>query len=405
MKYTELKQKVPEHLKVISELQTAGVKPNGKLAIGFGLAEKVGEEASKYGQGKALLITDKTIVSLGMHNIVVESLEKSGFKVDIFDEVEPEPHLESVRKAQNMVKNGKYAVVIGMGGGSSMDTAKMTAIMGTNQGDILQYMTGTPVSIEPLPIILLPTTSGTGSEVSPFMIATIDGKKMFITTTYGYASVSLVDPLLTVTMPPKVTAATGLDALTHGVEGLIAKRTPISETLTNKCVEYVFNFLDKACSNGDDLEARYYMSFASVFGMMAYVQGGGLYAHSMSYVLTLYNNLPHGLGCGIALPYTLMFNFDYIKEMLAKFAIILDHKIDKSEEDLAYSMVEKFHQLLRKVNIPVGLEGLGISYDKVPDFADELLNKYYRVKNPRSMNANEARKLLDSMWHGKLAKI
>lgn len=405
MSYEDLKKLVPENLKDIAQLQTAGSKKYGKLAIGFGLAETVGSEALKFGKGSALLITDPMIVKLGMHDVVLESLEKSGFNVDIFSDIEPEPHLEGVRKAQDVVKKGNYTVIIGMGGGSSMDTAKMSAIMGTNPGDILQYMQGTPVDIEPLPLILLPTTSGTGSEVSPFMITTIDGKKVFITTTYGYSTMSLVDPLLTATMPPKVTAATGLDALTHAVEGVITKATPLSMLLASKSVEYVFKYLERAVADGNDLEARYYMCFASVFGMMAYVQGGGLYAHSMSYILTLDINTPHGIGCGVTLPYTLMYDYDDIKDLLAELALTIDRESKGTVDEMAMSTVKKFKELLSKVKVATNLNELGVEHEKVVPYAAELINKYYRKTNPRSMNAEESLKLVESMWSGKLEKI
>jgi len=405
MEYLNWLAKIPENLKEIAEFRTSGVKPNGKLAIGFGLAKKVGEEAKKFGTGKALFVTDKTIVSLGLHKIVVDSLEESGFSVDIIDDIEPEPHYETAEGIQEYVRKTPYKVVVGMGGGSPMDMAKVAAIMATNEGEALQYMTGTPIKNEGLPCILLPTTSGTGSEVSPYVVVSKDDKKLFISTPYAYATIALVDPLLTVTMPPKVTAATGLDALTHGVEGLMGKPNPLSEMLTNKCVEYVFKYLPRACTNGEDLEARYYMSFASVFGMMAYTQGGGLYSHSMSYILTIHNNQPHGQGCGVTLPYTIMFNFDYVQEMLVKFARIVIPEVEGTGKEIALKMVEQFRSLLEKVNVPISLEGLGVAEDSIESYAEELVNKYYRVKNPRPMNLEEAKRLMKAMWQGRLERI
>ncbi|MEI7885414.1 MAG: iron-containing alcohol dehydrogenase [Clostridia bacterium] len=401
MNYFDLLKKVPEHLKEISEFRTTGVKPNGKLAIGFGLADKVGEEAAKFGVGKALLVTDKVITKLGLHKVSLDSLERAGFSVDVYDEVEAEPHVETAQRIQEFVRKSDYKVVIGLGGGSPMDMAKVAAIMATNPGDVLPYMTGTAITNEGLPCILLPTTSGTGSEVSPYVVTSKDGKKLFIATPYAYATVALIDPLLTATMPAKVTAATGLDALTHGVEGLIGKPNPFSEALTNKCVEYVFDYLVRACDDSEDLEARYYMSLASVFGMMAYTQGGGLYSHSMSYILTINNNVAHGLGCGISLPYTLMFNIESINGMLAKFSKIIDPDLKGSAKELALHFIDSVHQLLTKVGAPNSLKELGISRDAIPSMADELVNKYYRVKNPRKMDLVEANKCVESMWEGK----
>jgi alcohol dehydrogenase class IV len=405
MDYFDLLSKVPEHLKEISEFRTTGVKPNGKLSIGFGLADKVGEESLKFGVGKALLVTDKLISSMGLHKITLNSLEKAGFEVDIFDDVEAEPHVETAQAIQEYVRRENYKVVVGIGGGSPMDMAKVAAIMGTNQGDVLDYMTGTLITNEGLPCILLPTTSGTGSEVSPYVVTSKGDKKLFISTPYAYATVAFVDPLLTVTMPPRVTASTGLDALTHGIEGLIGKPNPFSEILTNKCVEHVFNYLERAYTNGEDLEARYYMSLASVLGMMSYTQGGGLYAHSMSYIMTIHHNIPHGMGCGMSLPYTLMFNIDFVKSMLAKFSNIIDPDYKEIESKLAMNTVEKIYEMLIKLGIPVSLNDINIDKTQLTNISNDLVEKYYRTKNPRSMNKEESYALVESMWEGKLKTI
>jgi len=282
MDYFDLLSKVPEHLKEISEFRTTGVKPNGKLSIGFGLADKVGEESLKFGVGKALLVTDKLISNMGLHKI------------------------------------------------------------------------------------------------------------------------SLNSP---VTMPPRVTASTGLDALTHGIEGLIGKPNPFSEILTNKCVEHVFAYLERAYINGEDLEARYYMSLASVLGMMSYTQGGGLYAHSMSYIMTIHHNIPHGMGCGMSLPYTLMFNFDFVKNLLAKFSNIIDPDYKENESKLAMNTVEKIYGMLIKLGIPVSLNDINIEKTQLASISNDLVEKYYRTKNPRSMNNEESYALVESMWEGKLKTI
>ncbi|MGI6553544.1 MAG: iron-containing alcohol dehydrogenase [Bacillota bacterium] len=405
MNYASLKESIPNGLKDVAVFQTAGTKPLGKVAIGFGLAEKIGEEAAKFGQGKVILVTDKNIVNLGLHLIVVNSLEQAGFEVTIFDEVEAEPHIETAQKIQEIVRQEKYALVVGLGGGSPMDMAKTTAIAATNPADISEYIQGAPITNDVLPCILVPTTSGTGSEVSPFVVTSKGDKKLFISSPYCYPTIALVDPLMTATMPPRVTAATGLDALSHGVEGFIGKPSPFSDAFTSKCVQYVFQYLQRACADGNDLEARYYMSFASVFGMMSYTQGGGLYAHSCSYILTIGKGLPHGIGCGVALPYTLAYNYDYIKDILLRFAPLIDPAIQGSDDQVAMKVIEKFYDLLGKVNIPNNLKDLGVEENEIPAMADDLVKKYYRVRNPRAMSEEESLKFMECMWQGKLERI
>ncbi|MGB5749326.1 MAG: iron-containing alcohol dehydrogenase, partial [Desulfobacterales bacterium] len=242
-------------------------------------------------------------------------------------------------------------------------------------------------------------------EVSPYVVMTKEDQKLFIGSPNLYPTIALVDPLLTVTMPKKVTASTGLDALSHAVEGFTARPAPFSDAMATKAVEYTFEYLEKACEDGDNLEARFYMSYASVLGMMAYIQGGGLYAHSCSYILTLYNNTPHGIGCGVALPHTLMFNLDFIRDTLAKYARTVDPDIRGTGKELSVAMVEKFFQLLDRVEAPSSLRELGVPEKMIPNFAKELMGKYYRIKNPRPMNESEALKFVKLMWEGRLERF
>lgn len=405
MTYQSLKEKIPEHLKAVTTFQTAGSKSTGKLAIGFGLAETVGQEAQKLGQGRALLVTDKVITGLGMHEVVVNSLNAAGFDTRVFDEVEAEPHIEIAQKLENIVRADPYAVIVGLGGGSPLDMAKATSLVGNNSKPIMNLMQGEPIEKEGLPLILLPTTSGTGSEVSPFVVTSTAEKKLFIMTPLVYPTMALVDPLLTASMPAKVTAGTGLDALTHGVEGLTGCSNPLTQAFAGKCVQLVFKYLPQAVIDGENLTARYHMSFASLLGMMTYTQGGGLYAHSCSYILTLDKQIPHGLGCGITLPYTLMLNLDFIGEMLNTFAPLIDPSIQGSSSEVATEVIQRYHDLVSMIGLPVALHDIGVSKADLDDYAQKLVNQYFRVKNPRKIDINDAKRLLESMWEGELRKI
>ncbi len=405
MDYESLLEQVPGQLKNPAEFRTVGVKGKGKLAVGFGLVRTLGEEASKLGSGKVLLVTDKTMVKLGIHKLAAGPLEKAGFSVQIFDDVEPEPHLETCQKVQDLTREQGFSVVVGLGGGSPMDVAKAASLAPGNPRELIDYMTGTPLEGEGLPCILVPTTSGTGSEVSPYIVTSKGDKKLFIGNPLVYGTVALVDPLLTVTMPPKVTACTGLDALSHGVEGMIGKTNPLTETFTLKCVEYVFKYLEKAVADGNDLEARYYMSFASLFGMMSYTQGGGLYAHSMSYILTIDSGTPHGLGCGMALPYTFMFNLRKIAPTLVKMAPLIGVDPSGNPEEVGKKVAVRFKELVSSVGIPSNLKELGVSEKDVDRYAGDLVAKYYRANNPRPMSPEEGLALVRSMWNGNLTEI
>lgn len=386
---SEQDKKLPE-----LSIQFPGTKPNGRIRFGLGVAAQVGGEISDMTDGRVLIITDRTIVSLGVHKNVTDSLEKYGINFDLFDGVLPEPHIETMGDLERMFKDTDYGAVIGLGGGSTLDTAKLAAVMAYGK-HTAQEIFDNPDDIDgSLPTVLMPTTSGTGSEVSPYSVMADGKRKRFISSPYLYATVALVDPLLTVTMPPRVTAATGLDALTHGVEGAIGKDSPYTRAMALQCAGMVFRYLPRAVKNGDDIEARYYMSLASVMGMLAYTQGGGLYAHSMSYVLTTRFGCPHGLGCGMALGYTLRLNQPLISDFLKDIGGVISQDVRLNSDEV----ISHFLELVRDVGMPTGLKDVGVTEDMLDDMAACLVKEYYRALNPVSLTLEDARVLVHAMY-------
>ncbi|MDW7673568.1 MAG: iron-containing alcohol dehydrogenase [Bacillota bacterium] len=393
MDYKKYLEDVPSGLRDINIFQTAGTKALGKLSIGFGLACQVGTEAIKFGKGKVLLVTDQNIMNEGLHKIILESLDNNKLEVEIFSNVEAEPKVDTAQKIQELARINNFFLVVGIGGGSVLDIAKIASIAANNPEDILEYMHGKPITNEGLPCILLPTTAGTGSEVSAFVVLSEEDRKLFISNPLIYPTIALVDPLLTMTMPPKVTAYTGLDALSHGIEGMISKPSPLVEVFSNKCVELVFKNLRRAFEKSEDFEARYNMSLAAVLGMMAYSQGGGLYAHSFSYILTEKIGLPHGLGCGITLPYTLIYNYEYIKPILNGYSNQTGFAGGKE-------IITNLIVLLQELEIPSSFKALGVTEEMLPDYARDLIDKYHRARNPRPMNLVEANDFVKRIWNG-----
>ena len=401
MEYQELVNKAPDRLKQEICIQFPGTTPNGKVLFGCGTATKTGAQATALGMTRVLLVADPVIVKLGVHEPVLQALKQAGIEVGIFDKIQPEPHIEVMEQAAQAVRSNAYNGVIGMGGGSALDTAKTASILATAKEETTMSLIQHPERItDRLPTILISTTSGTGSEVSPFVVTSTAEKKLFINSPYLYASVALVDPILTASMPSRVTAATGLDALTHGVEGVCGKTNPFTMALTRQCAALVFKSLKRAVEDGTDLEARYDMSFASVLGMLAYNQGGGLYAHSISYILTLGKGHAHGVGCGMSLPYTLQYNREFIPEVLRMLrgAIEESGEVLGSEKDVPGAFLE----LVRKVGIPANIKDAGFGEEELDQFASDLIEKYYRPLNPRKMDQEEARMLTEAMYRESL---
>lgn len=402
MTYEELLSGADEELKKKTVLRFPGAcSDNSGIMIACGLAAEAGSYAKALGATRVILVADRILEKLGMLSPITGSLEKEGIEYRVFTDIAPEPHTEDLTAAEKAACGFGADAVIGVGGGSSLDTAKVTACVLSGTDHAVEIVTGAVPTKRTVPLILLPSTSGTGSEVSPYAVASHNGKKVFISSPEVIPDLALVDPLMTATMPPSVTACTGLDALTHAVEGVCGCTNPFTSALATQAVELVFSYLPAAVKDPSDLNARTKMCFASVMGMMSYTQGGGLYAHSASYILTLAKQAPHGLGCGLTLPYTLAFNFPAIKDILESFIPAI-RKSGLASPETAADVPEAFLSLVHEVGVPTSISHFGYTEADVPAFAHSLFADYYRARNPRKTDERGLLDLVGMMLDGKI---
>ncbi len=399
-----LDYEVPAHLQRDFVFQTAGILPPNGLLFGYKTIRKVGDVAAKMGAKQALLVTDETLVQLGYAELVRQLLEKENIKAEIYGKVEPEPHLETADALYDLVKKTSFDLVVGLGGGSPMDMAKLTALAATNGQTPRQLLVDKVVNKAPLKKILIPTTSGTGSEVSMFLVASIGKDKYAIPTVYNYPEAAIIDPGLTLSMPPRVTASTGIDALSHAVDSLMHKlANPLYDSLGLVGIELVGKYLRRAVFNGQDLEARYYMSMGATLCMMSMTGTGGLYSHAISYVLAMYQPTIHGIGCGVGLPYTMAFNAPLIEDKLAAIARALGGKVESlSMRAAAKKSAELVYNLTADVKLPVSLKEMGFRHEDVYKMAELCATKYPRPNNPRDLTKEDAMALFEAMWQGNL---
>ena len=375
-KYSELFDITPESLKKDAVLRFPGAcSENNGIVISCGCAMKAGDYAKKLGATKVAIIADKIIIQLGMLAPITDSLDAQGIAHCYFCDIAPEPHTDDLLAAEKAAREFGADAVIGVGGGSSLDTAKVTACA--------------------------LSTGDNAVEVSPYAVASHNGKKVFISSPEAIPDIALVDPIMTATMPAKVTAFTGLDALTHAVEGVCGCTNPFTKALAVQAVEIVFEALPLAVKDGNDMEARTKMAYASVLGMMAYTQGGGLYAHSASYILTLAKNAPHGLGCGLTLPYTLAYNMNEIKDLLEAFIPAITRS-GIAAPKCACEVPDAFLALVKTVGAPSTIAELGYTEEDIPAFAHSLFADYYRAKNPRTADEASLAELVKMMYNGKI---
>ena len=407
MAQAKLDYEVPAHLKREFVFQTAGILPPNAIIFGFNTVKKVGEQAAKLGTKQAILVTDAIMMQLGYADLVKGSLEKEGLKVEVFGKVDPEPHMETADALYEMVRKTKFDLVVGLGGGSSMDMAKLTSIVATNPQPPLELMTKKVVNNPTLKKILIPTTSGTGSEVSMYFVASSGKDKYFMGSPYAYPEIAIIDPGLTVSMPPKVTASTGIDALSHAVDSVMNKLSnPWYDSLAFGGIELIAKYLPRATFNGQDLEARYYMSMGATTSMISMTGTGGLYSHSISYVLAMFQPTAHGIGCGVSLPYTMAYNLPVLEDKLALIARAMGERIDSlSSRKAARRAVEMVYDLTAEVKMPVSLKEMGFQHEDVYKMAEICISKYPRPNNPRPMSKEECLALFEAMWEGNPSKV
>lgn len=398
---------IPPHLQREFFFQTAGTHPPNGILFGFNTVNKVGELARKLGGKKALLVTDEGIVQMGFSDLVKEAMEKEGIKVQVFDKVEPEPHIETANVLYEAVRKESFDLVVGLGGGSSMDMAKLVSIAATNGQEPFELMEKKVVTQPPLKKILIPTTAGTGAEVSMFTVVSVGKEKYFMGSPYAYPEVAIIDPGLTISLPPKITASTGIDALSHAIDSLMNKlANPFYDSLALSGIELIGKYLRKAHSNGQDLEARYHMAMGATISMIAMSGTGALYSHSITYALAMFRPMAHGIGCGISLAYTMAFNLPVIENRLALIARAMGGRIESlTARESGQNAVDAVYNLARDVEMPVSLKEIGFKHEEVPKMAEVCITRYPRANNPRPMSKEECLNIFESMWEGKIRYI
>jgi alcohol dehydrogenase class IV len=404
MAHVELGLEIPENLNQEFVFRTVGMLPPEGIYFGFNSIKKVGGLALNLNAKRVILITGKTMVRMGYTIMVQKLLENEGVTVDIFGEVEPEPHIETVNLAYEMIRKKQYDLVIGLGGGSSMDMAKMIATLAANPQVPVDLLRKKVIKNASLKTILIPTTSGTGSEVSNMLLVKVGEEKCMIVSPYVIARMAIVDPALTISMPPKVTASSGMDALSHAVESVMNRTAnPFYDSIAYEGIRLISKYLLRATNQGNDFEARYYMSMGSMMAMVAFNGTGGLYAHSLAHVLGMYRPTPHGVGCGISLAHTMAFNKPAVEEKLALIARAMGGRTDAlSRDEAAQKGVEAVFALLKEVQLPVSMRDMGFNYADLDKMAEICINTFPRPNNPRFLTKEGARSVLEAMWEGKV---
>lgn len=373
--------------------------------IGTGTVGRVGELTKHLGGKKILIVTDSGVVQAGLLDKVKEPLEKESIEFGIFDSCEPNCPVDVVQRCAQFAKGGGYNLMIGLGGGSTLDTTKLASIAAAT-GDITlesirNYVTG-ELPAPGLPKILIPTTAGTGSEISPVaVLVDVDGVKKAVKHEYCLANIAIVDPSMTQYLPAEITAHTGIDALSHVFEAYLCT-TPniLSDTMAEMTIKLVSENLRVAYYNGS-LEARYNMAIAATYAMSTVFMSGLSLYHAMGQSLQIEAKTTHGISLYLVMPPIMEFNLMATPQRFARIAELMGEKIEGLPlRKAALKSIDAVKQLGTDIGLPQRLRDIGVKKEQIPRFVDILFTTYAeRTRtNARPLSRQDATKLYESIW-------
>jgi alcohol dehydrogenase class IV len=372
-----------------------------KIVFGVDTYKKVGFEAKILGGRRILIVSDKNLVKIGVVKKIECTLASEDLVVNIFDRVEAEPRLETAEAVSEVVREDEFDVIIGVGGGSVLDMAKVASIASTNTEPIADYIGIDLVKEEGIPKILIPTTAGTGSEVTDIAIMSLKEEEMktAIVSPFLYGNVALVDPSLTYTLPPTLSASTGLDALSHALEAIMSTGSNlITDVLGLQAVNLIF--LNIIGAYNGDIKSRYYMSLGSLIAGMAFGNAGVCIGHASAYTFAVSYGVTHGVSCALVLPYIFRHNSSAITDKIPRIA--QSFKIDPLKKDvseLTELIYESILNLMDDLKIPTKLSELGLPKENITKLAERLLqNKRLLQRNPKKISREDAINLFKEMW-------
>lgn len=365
--------------------------------MGIGAVKQLGASAKFLGGTKALLVTDKGMVSLGVADQMKQLLEESGVQTVIFGGAEPNPTDLNVREGLKAYRENKCDMLVSLGGGSSHDCAKGIGIVATNDGDIRDFA-GIDSVPKPLPpFIAINTTAGTASEMTRFAVITNSDihVKMIFATARITPTIAINDPVLMVGMPPALTAATGMDALTHAIEAYVAAlANPVTDACALAAVRLVADYLPQAVANGDNLEARDKMAYAEYLAGMAFNNAGIGIVHAMAHQPGALLNKPHGVCNAILLPHGCAFNLIACPQRYADVAIALGvNPAGLTTMEVAEKGVEAIRKLSVAVGIPPGLGDIGVKESDIKALSENAIKDICCLFNPRKIKIEDITRL------------
>lgn len=361
--------------------------------MGLNCLDDAGNDIKALGFKKALIVTDEVLNSIGLVKKLQDMLKEKGVESFIYDKTQPNPTISNVNDGLEILKSENCDFVISFGGGSPHDCAKGIALVATNGGNIKDYE-GLDVSAKPqLPLVAINTTAGTASEMTRFCIITDEVRhiKMAIVDKHVTPILSVNDPLLMINMPKSLTAATGMDALTHAIEAYVSTiATPVTDACAQKAIELISVYLKPAVENGQDENARDMMAYAEFLAGMAFNNASLGYVHAMAHQLGGFYDLPHGVCNAILLPHVQEYNAQVSASRLKDIAKFMGLDVSSlNDEEGAKACIEEIRKLSKSINIPSGIKELGAKEEDFNILAGNALKDACGFTNPKQATLEE----------------
>lgn len=375
---------------------------------GWGCLSQLLLEVKKFNAHNILIVTDPLLKEICVTDHIEKPLIEEGYKTAIYTDIAPEPPLAIGEKLVDFTRKHPFDLVIGVGGGSALDLAKLAAVLATHDGKVADYLnlTGTKtVDNKGLPKILIPTTSGTGSEVTNISVLSLDTTKDVVTHDYLLADVAIVDPALTISLPAKVTAATGVDALTHAIEAYVSvNANAVTDALALQAIRLISQSIRTAVHNGQDKQARTDMSYGSYLAGLAFFNAGVAGVHALAYPLGGQFHIAHGDSNAVLLPYVM----GYIRQSCEKrMKDIVDamgiSSVYLSQQEASYKCVEALQQLIKDVKIPSTLQEFGIPASALEQLTEDA-TKQTRIlaRSPLPLERDDIYQIYQAAFDGEV---
>ncbi len=373
------------------------------VVFGRGCLDELPDHVRRIGDGPVLIVTDKGLTEAGVVRRVTEELARTGIDAEVWDEAEPEPPTVSVDACADAIRQANPTVVLGLGGGSSMDTSQIAACVATNGGRAEDWI-GVEVLREPgIPTISIPTTAGTASEVTgnAVMVLPDRSNKMTVVSPYIYPRTALIDPALTDSVPPHITAATGMDTFCHAAESFITRRaTQHTRQPAADALRRTLEFLPRAVADGTDREARDQMSYACLQAGYSLANAGVILVHGLAHAIGARARIPHGVANTLCLLPVMRLAAEQNPSLMAELADPLGVSSDVSgAAERAQAAVAVMERLVAQVGLPTKLRDVGVQRAWLPDVAAATLTNTRVVANsPVQPNAHKLTRLLEGIF-------